>query len=34
MGAEWTEDLAALASQPVLGGGVRVGTVRAIPGVF
>lgn len=34
MGAEWTEDLASLASQPVLGGGVRVGTIRAIPGIF
>ncbi|AOW95008.1 asparaginase [Rhodococcus sp. WMMA185] len=33
MGVRWTEDLAALASQPVLGGGVRVGTVCAIPGV-
>ncbi|UYP19593.1 asparaginase [Rhodococcus sp. Z13] len=28
------ERLAGLASQPVLGGGVRVGTVRAVPGVF
>lgn len=34
LGAEWTEDLAALASQPVLGGGARVGTVRTIPGIF
>ncbi|MFD4367235.1 asparaginase [Rhodococcus sp. NPDC058521] len=34
MGAVWTEDLAALASLPVLGGGVRVGTIRAIPGIF
>ncbi|EOM74397.1 asparaginase [Rhodococcus rhodnii] len=28
------EDLAALASRPVLGGGVRVGTVRAVPGIL
>ncbi|MFZ2526374.1 MAG: asparaginase [Rhodococcus sp. (in: high G+C Gram-positive bacteria)] len=34
LGIEWSEDHATLASQPVLGGGVRVGTVRAIPGVF
>lgn len=29
-----TEDLAALASAPVIGGDARVGTVRAIPGLF
>ncbi|NLE81268.1 MAG: asparaginase [Rhodococcus sp.] len=34
LGAEWTEDLASLASLPVLGGGARVGTIRAIPGIF
>lgn len=34
LGAGWTEDLAALASRPVLGGGARVGTVRAMPGIF
>lgn len=34
IGVQWTEDHAALAHQPVLGGGIRVGTVRAIPGVF
>jgi L-asparaginase II len=34
IGVEWTEDLAELASAPVLGGGVRVGTVRAIPEVL
>lgn len=34
LGVEWSEDHAALASQPVLGGGIRVGTVRAVPGVF
>lgn len=34
LGVEWSEVLATLASQPVLGGGVRVGTVRAIPEVF
>nr|WP_206037819.1 asparaginase [Rhodococcus sp. HNM0569] len=31
---ESSEDLAALASRPVLGGGARVGTVRAIPGIL
>ncbi|WP_137723311.1 asparaginase [Prescottella subtropica] len=34
LGVAWSEDRAALASQPVLGGGVRVGTIRAVPGVF
>lgn len=34
LGVDWSEELATLASQPVLGGGKRVGTVRAIPGVF
>ncbi|WP_433610163.1 asparaginase [Prescottella agglutinans] len=34
LGVTWSEDHAALASQPVLGGGARVGTVRAVPGVF
>ncbi|MFF0814815.1 asparaginase [Rhodococcus sp. NPDC003318] len=34
VGVEWTEELAELASAPVLGGGVRVGTVRAVPGAF
>ncbi|MFC7447822.1 asparaginase [Rhodococcus daqingensis] len=34
LGVTWTEDLAELASPPVLGGGVRVGTIRAIPGVL
>lgn len=34
LGVRWSEDHAELASQPVLGGGVRVGTVRAVPGVF
>ncbi|QBJ97261.1 asparaginase [Rhodococcus sp. ABRD24] len=34
LGVEWSEDHAALASQPVLGGGARVGTIRAVPGVF
>jgi len=34
LGVDWSEDHAALASQPVLGGGARVGTVRAVPGVF
>lgn len=34
IGVEWTEDLAELASAPVLGGGVRVGTIRAIPEVL
>jgi L-asparaginase II len=34
LGVTWTEDHAALASQPVLGGGARVGTIRAVPGVF
>ncbi|MCZ4556346.1 asparaginase [Rhodococcus maanshanensis] len=34
LGVAWTEDLAELASPPVLGGGVRVGTIRAIPGVL
>ena len=34
LGVDLSEELATLASQPVLGGGERVGTVRAIPGVF
>lgn len=34
MNTEWTEELAALASAPVFGGDARVGTVRAIPGIF
>jgi len=34
LGASSDERLAGLASQPVLGGGVRVGTVRAVPEVF
>lgn len=34
IGVEWSEELADLASAPVLGGGVRVGTVRAVPGVL
>ncbi|RVW06477.1 asparaginase [Rhodococcus spongiicola] len=34
LGVTWSEDHAALASQPVFGGGARVGTIRAIPGVF
>lgn len=34
LGVTWSEDHAALASQPVLGGGARVGTVRAVPGLF
>ncbi|MCK0089343.1 asparaginase [Rhodococcus sp. HNM0563] len=34
LGIAVDEKLAALASQPVLGGGARVGTVRAVPGVF
>ncbi|MGO4204447.1 asparaginase [Rhodococcus sp. TAF43] len=34
LGVTWSEDHAALASQPVLGGGARVGTIRAVPGVF
>ncbi|MFD4295190.1 asparaginase [Rhodococcus sp. NPDC058532] len=31
IGVERTEELADLASRPVLGGGVRVGTIRAVP---
>ncbi|AUM16524.1 asparaginase [Rhodococcus ruber] len=34
LGVTWSEEHAELASQPVLGGGIRVGTVRAIPGVL
>lgn len=34
MHTEWTEELAALACAPVLGGDIRVGTIRAIPGNF
>ncbi|MGW0182821.1 asparaginase [Nocardia sp. NPDC003345] len=33
MGVTWSDDLAALAAPPVLGGGARVGVIRAIPGV-
>ncbi|MEV5649392.1 asparaginase [Nocardia sp. NPDC052254] len=33
MGVDWTEAHAELAAAPVLGGGVRVGIIRAIPGV-
>ncbi|NKY53139.1 asparaginase [Nocardia vermiculata] len=32
MGVEWTETHAELAGPPVLGGGARVGIIRAIPG--
>ncbi|NKY47396.1 asparaginase [Nocardia cerradoensis] len=32
MGVEWTEAHTALAGPPVLGGGARVGIIRAIPG--
>lgn len=34
MGIEWTAEHGALAAPAVLGGGVRVGIVRAIPGVL
>ncbi|MGV9680400.1 asparaginase [Nocardia sp. NPDC003482] len=34
MGVEWTAAHADLAAPPVLGGGARVGVIRAIPGVF
>ncbi|MBF6270055.1 asparaginase [Nocardia farcinica] len=34
MGVEWTTTHAELAAQPVLGGGARVGVIRAIPGVL
>ncbi|MBM4555930.1 asparaginase [Rhodococcus hoagii] len=34
LGVNWSEDHAALASQPVLGGSARVGTIRTVPGVF
>ncbi|ONM49621.1 asparaginase [Nocardia donostiensis] len=33
MGVDWNDSLAALAAPPVLGGGARVGVIRAIPGV-
>ncbi|GGL21795.1 asparaginase [Nocardia jinanensis] len=32
MGVAWSDELAALAAPPVLGGGTRVGVIRAIPG--
>lgn len=32
MGVEWSDELAALAAPPVLGGGTRVGVIRVIPG--
>ncbi|WP_459549085.1 asparaginase [Nocardia sp. X0981] len=32
MGVAWSDELAALAAPPVLGGGARVGVIRAIPG--
>lgn len=32
MGVEWSDELAALAAPPVLGGGARVGVIRVIPG--
>ncbi|MGW1743350.1 asparaginase [Nocardia sp. NPDC001965] len=32
MGVGWSDELAALAAPPVLGGGSRVGVIRAIPG--
>ncbi len=34
MGIEWTDEHAELASPAVLGGGARVGVIRAVPGVF
>ncbi|MBF6332611.1 asparaginase [Nocardia transvalensis] len=34
MGVEWTDAHAELAAPPVLGGGARVGVIRAIPGAF
>ena len=34
MGVEWSSEHAALAAPAVLGGGARVGIVRAIPGVL
>lgn len=34
MGVEWTDAHTALAALPVLGGGARVGVIRAIPGVL
>ncbi|TSD96665.1 asparaginase [Skermania sp. ID1734] len=33
IGVGWSEEQADLAAQPVFGGGARVGTIRAIPGV-
>ncbi|MGW4071730.1 asparaginase [Nocardia grenadensis] len=32
MGVRWSDELAALAAPPVLGGGTRVGVIRVIPG--
>lgn len=34
MGVEWSDELAELAAPPVLGGGARVGVIRAIPGAL
>ncbi len=34
VGVQWSEDHAELAAAPVLGGGVRVGTIRAVPGLL
>ncbi|MEV0357053.1 asparaginase [Nocardia sp. NPDC050697] len=34
LGVPWTDRLAELAAPPILGGGARVGVVRAIPGVL
>ncbi|WP_040788422.1 asparaginase, partial [Nocardia paucivorans] len=34
MGVEWSDELTELAAPPVLGGGARVGVIRAIPGVL
>ncbi|MEU0540050.1 asparaginase [Nocardia sp. NPDC005978] len=34
MGIEWTDEHVELAATPVLGGGARVGVIRAIPGVL
>ncbi|UGT59741.1 asparaginase [Nocardia asteroides] len=34
LGVPWTDRLAELAAPPILGGGARVGVIRAIPGVL
>ncbi|MFC8043498.1 asparaginase [Nocardia sp. NPDC057353] len=34
LGVAWTDRLAELAAPPILGGGARVGVVRAVPGVL